>query len=142
MNTVVPLRHSSTVLWFGVRELIILPTLPTGSRRKGGSTRQFGQHSMTRKGEHFNAKGERFLIVKVADHKTSMTYGEAKLVLNEEVATWLDAFPDIVRPHRGTLEPTKPLSITTSGEKVTNLSNISILATEVNKTRVLKPTAA
>ena len=47
MNTVVPLRHSSTVLWFGVRELIILPTLPTGSRRKGSSTRQFGQHYMT-----------------------------------------------------------------------------------------------
>lgn len=64
-------------------------------------------------------------------------------MLNEEVATWLDAFRDIVRPHRGTLEPTEPLSATTSGEKVTNLSNnISIPATEVNKERGLKPTAA
>ena len=93
--------------------------------------------------EHFDARGEQFLIVKVADHKTSLTYGDAKLVLDEEVASWFLAFRDSVRHQRGSFGPTEPLFVTTSGGKVTNLSkDLSILASEVNETRVLNPTTA
>ena len=93
--------------------------------------------------EVFDGRDNKFLIVKVADHKTSLSYGDAKLILDEEVATWFKAFRDVVRPQCGSLGPTEPLFITTSGGRVTNLSkDISILASETNEARVLNPTAA
>lgn len=75
--------------------------------------------------EHFDARGENFLIAKVADHKTSMTYGEGKLVLDKEVATWFKAFCDVLRPQCGSLGPTEPLFISASGGRVTNLATTS-----------------
>ena len=33
--------------------------------------------------EHYEIKGDAFAVVKVADHKTSATYGEANLVMDK-----------------------------------------------------------
>lgn len=38
--------------------------------------------------EHYDVKGDEFAVAKAADHnKTSVTYGEAKLVMDKEVVT-------------------------------------------------------
>ena len=93
--------------------------------------------------EHYEIKGDAFAVVKVADHKTSATYGEVKLVMDKEVVTWFLAFRDVIRPQCGSLDPAEPLFVTVNGGKVTNLSNdVTYLASNLNEGRILNPTAA
>lgn len=93
--------------------------------------------------EYHDVKGEEFAVVKVADHKTSTTYGEAKLIMDGEVVTWFREFRDVLRPQRGSFGSSDPLFVTINGGKVTNLSqDVSTLAGELSEKRILNPTAA
>lgn len=47
-------------------------------------------------GQYHDVKEDRFLIVKVQDHKTSLVYGATKLVMDREVTRWFVAFRDIL----------------------------------------------
>jgi len=73
--------------------------------------------------EHYEIKGDAFAVEKVADHKTSATYGEVKLVTDKEVVAWFLTFHDVIRPQRGSAGPAEPLFVTVNGGKVTNVSN-------------------
>ena len=80
--------------------------------------------------------------MKVEDHKTSLAYGAAKLVMDSEVSRWFVAFRDILRPQLAPTGPNEPLFVTSTGQRVSHLStDITNLASKIGDRRVLGPTA-
>ena len=45
-----------------------------------------------------SVKGDEFLMVSVADHKTALNFGAEKLVMGKELGKWFEDFRDVIRP--------------------------------------------
>ena len=84
---------------------------------------------------------EDFLLVAVKNHKTSMMYGSAKVVISEDVARCFTAFRDLIRPAWGYLDDHHSFFISTTGQNIADITtNIRCLANEIEDTCILAPT--
>ena len=85
---------------------------------------------------------EMYAIVNVKEHKTSLVYGSAKLVMSVQIYQMFKTFWDHIRPQLGYMENWRPLFITTTGQKPSHIStDIKQLAAEINESVMLGPTA-
>ena len=88
------------------RCFLMMQILYRNSQRPGAVTNMTCEEAT--KVECCVVKDRSYLIVQVADHKTSLTYGVAKLVMDEEVAAWFINLCDIVRPQIGWMNAAAP----------------------------------
>lgn len=87
-----------------------------------------------------SVKGDEFLMVSVADHKTALNFGAEKLVMGKELGKWFEDFRDVIRPQLRISTPA--FFITPSGNQVTNVSSdIGHLFGMISETRSMAMTA-
>ena len=87
-------------------------------------------------------KGKKYWLIQVDDHKTAASFGPATLVLDEKVTGWFISFRDFVRQARGSVNDVDPFFITTTGMKVTHLSNdLKEIAKAAGETLYMSATA-
>lgn len=81
-------------------------------------------------------------FLRTAKHKTALAYGDAEVVLEEDVLRWFLVFRDVVRPQIGFTDASDFLFATTTGTKCANpVADLAQIAKTAGLSAVPTPTA-